>query len=385
MKKFIRKSSPYVLIGIIYLLIGESYLSIFKENTPITEVASIQATNNQELYYSRRLFKNLLTTYKYECLQNKQPKVLIVGQSVVLQFRDFMFHPFEKGFYNTGLMARNVKDLEYLLHQFTNGTIKQPEIVVLGLDFTFVLQTNELDRKEWIKDRPEDHIYKTKAHFNAFQKIFLNENMRKIPEENYGFGKAGMIGRGYRNDGSHRHKPEIEQYIFDSSNYDSKLREDLKNRVHPFCEPIAFDSTKGATLKRVLEQYKENGISLLLYFPPFSDQFFNTATQDRSFNRLWKKYIAYQNMLISEGYDVISFTTPSQIDLNDDYMIDAGHPSEVICGIQLYNYLRSTNVRDKRLTSIDTENLRLLINDKQTMPKSFLKDEISASLIAKKK
>lgn len=373
MKKFIIKSLPYLLIGIVYALIGEFYLIKFHEITPLKKVTEIQSNSSKQLYFSRKLFANNLSLYKYEMFKQVEPKVLVLGQSVTLHFRDFMFKPYES-FYNTGLMIRNRKDLNLVLDQIDNEELAKPELIVLGLDFTFFLDTNKLEHRTWSE---KDAVFKSKSHLRAIQSIFLGGKIRNIPEKEYGFGRYGIVGRGYRNDGSFRCKPEIEQYLKDSSNYDSRFREKLENGLHPFLEPFRFSEIKARKMKQLLTRYKQSGISLVIYVPPFTDSFFDLAMKDDRFVKFWQQYLKFEQELVKEDFNVIPFTTPSKIGLDDDYMIDADHPSEVLCAIQLRDFLTKYEAGDNKLKRINIKNLSDKINDDRTIPKSFLLDSIN--------
>ena len=91
MKKFVLYTAIYVSLGLLFVAIGEFYLWRFKESVSIKKVAEIQSSATKELYYGRQILGNSLSTYKYEMWMKTQPKVLVLGQSVTLQFRDFMF------------------------------------------------------------------------------------------------------------------------------------------------------------------------------------------------------------------------------------------------------------------------------------------------------
>ena len=175
MKKFVVRSIPYVFLCLLYAGFGEYYLQKYKEAYSIERVTDIQSTTQRELYYGREILGNSLGNYKYQMFVKTQPKVLVLGQSVTLQFRDFMFEPFENDFYNTGLMARNSKDLNYVLDLIESGSINKPELVLLGIDLSMVLKNTFLDDREWIRNLPEDRATIAKSHLKGFQRIFLKD------------------------------------------------------------------------------------------------------------------------------------------------------------------------------------------------------------------
>ncbi len=380
MKKFIKRTCFYVFIGLLYVAVGEFFLWKLGESVSIEKVTDLQTAGKKELYYGRRILGNSLNTYKFTMFRKRNAKVLVLGQSVTLQFRDFMFAPFQNQFYNAGLMARNVDDLEYVITLFENGEQVKPELIVLGLDFSFVLENNELDKTYSLQMLPEDRATNIESHFNGMQKVFLVGTNRNIPKVNVGFGKAGMVGRGYRNDGSYRHKPEIENYIKTGEYIDGELSEKLQKRVSPFVPPMRFSQEKADRFRAILSRLSALQIDVLLYVPPFSDAFYNKAQKDEMFHPFFTDFLAFQNKLVQEGHNLIPFTTPSKMSLNDAYMVDADHPGEVLCAIQLLEFLSNSATQSKMLQAIDLNNLEELVHGKQHIPISFLRDSISLHL-----
>jgi len=381
MKKFVIRFLPFLLIGIVYASIGEYFLSELKENVSIEEVTELQKNSDKELYYGRQVLGNSISNYKVTMFRKKQPEVMTLGQSVTLQFRDFMFEPFEQDFYNTGLMSRNLKDIEYVTRLFETGEVKTPKFIFFATDLSLVLNPSFLDKQEFTRTPPTDRATESRSHLKGIQKVYLSAALRRPPEEDFGFGKAGMEGKGYRNDGTYRHKPNIEKFIEEKGLYnDGELSEKLEKKVIPFLLPMKYDNSKEKRLLEILDRLRQLNIELLLYIPPYSDTFFEKAKKDVVFMSFWKEYMNFQQKLIELDYDVIPFTTPGQMGLEDNYMVDAEHPSEVFCAIQLRNYVKNsgtTNPFLKKLTFIKVDKL---LSAKTTIPIAFLVDDASASL-----
>jgi hypothetical protein len=378
MKQFLIKTWPYILIGLAYFILGEYLLYRLNETKSINEVSKIQSSSTRELYYGRQVLGNSLPLYKYIRLQTEQPDVLVVGQSVSLQFRDFVFEPFEDQFYNAGLMIRNIADLNYLANLFEEGKIKKPRFMLIAVDLSFVLEKTFLDEYSLEFDMPEDRALSIKSHLQGAQKLMLDGHLRARPKLNLGFGKAGMTGRGYRNDGSYRHLPEIEKYLQDSTYYDGDLVERLKEREAPFTVPFNYHPAKAKQLLEILNRFREMNIELLLYIPPYSDHFFASAMKDSMFVAFWQDYMRLQEKLKKENYALIEFTTPSSMGLDDRYMVDSEHPGEVLNAIQLKKYALSYGAESPFLSQLHFKTLDSLLQNEHSLPISFLKDSINA-------
>ena len=376
MIQFLKKTWPYLLLGLAYFTLGEYLLYRLKENTSIKTASIIQNNSSRELYYGRQILGNALPLYKFTRLKMAKPTVLVLGQSVTLQFRDFLFEPFEKEFYNAGLLIRNISDLKYLAHLMEEGKIQKPVFMLLAIDPSFVLENATLDAHSLEFDTPEDRALSIKSHLKGMQKLILDAHLRKVPELNLGFGKAGMSGRGYRNDGSYRHRPEIERYLKDSSYYDENLTERLLTKQEPFIAPFRYDADKAIQFTQILYQFEKLGIELLLYVPPYSDDFFKMASKDSMFSTFWIEYIRFQDELKKE-FPLIEFTTPSALGLDDRYMVDAEHPSEVLNGIQLKKHVLSHPNESSFLSQLTFKTFDSLMMNEHTLPISFLNDSVN--------
>lgn len=382
MKKLVLRSLPYLAIGLIFAAVGEYFLFQTKEAIPIRAVVKAQFEGSQEaIYFKRQILENPLSRYKYLMWMKKQPKVLILGQSVTWQFRDFMFEPYSDDFYNTSLMVRNAKDLNYVLDEIESGKVKRPELVVLAVDFSFVLKTTHLDEKEWIKDYDKDAAISGKAHLNAIQRIWLNPELREIPATDDGYGKGGMTGLGYRPDGSYRHKPHIEMYLIDSTYRDGDLRDALKDKRGYFVEPFAYDESKAQVFLETVGRFKNLGIELILYMPPMSNTFFDEALKNEKFRTFWNGYLKLQESLLQQGYNVIPYHTPAEVGLSDDYMVDANHPGEVIVAKQLYDFVKSGHAKGTFINTLSFNTVSDLLDSENTIPVSFLRDSLSQHML----
>jgi hypothetical protein len=338
MRTFVIKTIPYLLVAVGYLVWGEYYLFINRENIPIEWVAQTQLHSNQETYYGRQILGNSLSFYKRHRMLQNQPEILVLGQSVALQFRDFMFEPHSDDFYNTGLMARNANDLHYIADLIQQGDLQAPRWIVLAVDMTLFQEITFLDESEWLRNPAPDRAMEVSSHLKGMQRILNTPEFRQKPHHALGFGRAGMHGIGYRRDGSYRHEFEINRYLKDSTYYDGAPLVHFREKTGPFEQPLSFDPNKASLLMQALDRFAEANIPVTLYFPPLSDQFFQLANKEGDFVRFWEQYLGFEATCQQRGMTVIPFCTPSQMGLTDDYMVDADHPGEVLVGFQLQQW-----------------------------------------------
>jgi hypothetical protein len=376
MKKFVLKSLAYTSVIVMYIVIGEYYLYRIRENVPLSITIKEQVNSPVEKYYGRTLFGDVISTYKLNSLEERKPNVIALGQSIVLTFRDFFFHPYEQDFYNTGLMIRNISDLIYFKELIKQKKVHKPEFIVLGVDYGFILKDTQLDEWQWFKNPAPDPVLNPKEHIRVLQEIYLDSRVREVAVTDFGYGKKGMEGTGYRRDGSFDFKWELDLLINDSIHNEGPQIDDLKNKRNHFASHMEVSNIKMDLLIKTLSEYESMGIELLLYCPPLSDTFYNEAIKDREFAELWKHYLDLQNRLETMNFDIIKFTTPSRLGLNDYYMNNSDHPGDVIVAKQFYEYCMSNSRKNKFVDRIDLKFLqKKLISSKRTAL-SFMTDSL---------
>ena len=128
--KFLLFLSPFLLI----LIWGELKVYQSGETVPFQQVIDAQLSSENELYYYRALLNNNINAYKVEMINRQKPEIITLGQSVVLNFRDFMFHPMEDKFYNGGHLVNNVWDIQHVVELWKSNKLHRPKVVIFGLD-----------------------------------------------------------------------------------------------------------------------------------------------------------------------------------------------------------------------------------------------------------
>lgn len=358
----------------LYLFVGEYLLFRIKENIPIKYIVEKQMQSKEECYYGRALFDDNSSLYKFEALQYKKPKILILGQSIVMNYRDFFFHPYEKDFYNAGFMARTLADVVYFADLIEKGTVVKPEFMVLGIDYGYISGNNFLDQSKWLTVLPADEVFEEKDHLRAIQSVLFDEGVVTVPDVDYGYGKKGMVGIGYRKDGSFSYKWETMNLVNDSIHNEGPLLGYFKNKQKRFKKDAYVDTTKVRLLLESLHKFRNMGIEILIYIPPFSDEFFDGIMENENFRLFWAQYMDFVNALEKDHFDIIKFTTPSGMGLTKYSMNNADHPGDVMVAKQFYSYCISSSRKNKFIDKIDTVYLKKAIDAPQTNCLSFMRD-----------
>jgi len=375
MTKFLFKVLLYALPVIIYVIYGEQLLYKYRENVSYKTVVQKQLNSDSELYFSRNVFSTPVARYKMEMIKIMKPEIITLGVSVVLQYRKFFFHPYEKSFYNGGFAINNVYDLASFVDLIRYKQIHRPKLIIFGFDASWIKQKYYNDNYDHVSFSYKDEAWNLNYHIDAIQQIVHRSFDHQPPFDKYtynGYGVAGKMGIGYRKDGSYCSRDDIQAYLKnryykDKNDYKGKLQ---KN-IFIYNNPMRVDEKKLALLLKSLKEIKELGIDLLIYVPPVANDFYATAKTNKTFRQIFPTYMQIQNQLIKQGYHVIPFSTPQQFGLTDDYMLDGIHAGEVFVSILFYNYMADNHMKFKNLPNLNMSYLKGIINGKRLCPLAF--------------
>jgi len=380
MRRFILKTVFY--LSPVLLLIGplEYVMYLNRETVRINTVIDGQINSRHELYYFKNFFDNSPYSYKIGMAERKNARILVVGQSTVLQFTKEMFAPFQDSFYNLGFSIHNVYGLRSILVMIEKKQIHRPDLMIIGIDADLLkkrLVENDYMDAATLNFDPAEHI---KYHFAGmqilFKQIVLSHSLAFIPKRNLGYGQSGMNGEGFRKDGSLHYAGIISNYLQHPEYVDvGGYRAMLKNKDYIFTAPYKLDSARMRVLSECLKQLKALGVQVVLFFPPISNDFYSFFSSDTKFNNFFNSYLALQDTFQAKHFDVIRFTTPKRFGLTDNYMLDGIHPGEVFVGKLWYNFILSKS-RTGILSQIDTASLSRLTNSKYNIPLSFMRDTL---------
>jgi hypothetical protein len=371
MKRFLYKLFICGIPVMLYIVIGEYLLYRYKENVPIQNVAKAQLEMKHESYYSRYFFDSSPTLYKLEMAKRQQADILVIGRSTVLGFRAEMFHPFEKSFYNMGFAVNSVADIQAIVDLIKNKQLHKPRLMLIGIDAPEI-KSGILDHLNTVDKPHEDEVYDIKMHFLAFQlltrELYAKNPTNVLLNRQVGFGYLGNIGQGFRKDGS-----LLEAILISRSNFHPVYNDHgyyeqlLNNKVYPLDYPYKINNLLKRNLLHCLADIKKLGITPIIFFPPISNDFYKYFNRNKDFRNYFENYLMFQKELMRMKYQVIPFTTPKDMGLNDNYMQDAIHPGEVLVGRIWYHFLQSGALNPIDI-KIDTAYLNRMLTAKKQCP-----------------
>ena len=128
MLRFLLRLALYALPFAIPFVLLSGFLIYTGEAMPLWMVAQMQMGDAPVLYRPR--YGNRDLDFKTLSANLRQPEIMTVGSSRVLQFRSLFFDKQPRAFYNAGAPAWQLEQVRQLL----DGLTFTPRILIVGLD-----------------------------------------------------------------------------------------------------------------------------------------------------------------------------------------------------------------------------------------------------------
>jgi hypothetical protein len=365
MKRFITRLIVF-LFPLICFILPSSYI-LWKSSENFINIDKVILSDNKYLIgyaYDESNYKYI----KWMKIIHSEYKVIALGSSRVLQFRDKMF---TSSFYNTGYTIENIWDFIPFLENISH----LPKYLIIGLDqFMF----NEAGNANKIVPNKE----KWQKSFNHYPEFSTLVNVwRDVLNSKYNFSLSSSdemtrIGlnaivndKGFRNDGSMYYGDQIYNLIHDKffrSNLFQDVFDRIKNGNRRFEYGEQMDKNAVKELEHLLEYCQNRHINVIAFLPPFADAVFENMEQTGKYAYMMKIYERVKPVFDSYGFELYDFSTTRLCDSNDDEMIDGFHGGEVTYQKILINMIRKGSIL-RNVTDIDslTNDLSKKINNYQ--------------------
>jgi hypothetical protein len=328
-KSFIIKGA--LLFIPIIVIMGFSYfvISYSGEFTTVNEV--IDKQKNSEIILYGLAYSDPTPYYKLKSVIDRNPRIIALGTSRVMQFRSEFFLA-NTDFYNAGGGVRRVENLNLFLDNIPSG--KEPEIIILGLDQNFF----NPNWKDFLEENNKLYTFSKRIDIfsNSWRKIYFDYyngkfSINKILEkENGSIGlNAIMNNRGFRNDGSYEYGNLINEFNSDNN---SKLKgyfSLIKNEGSRFEYSNKISDNSLYELDRFLRRCKERNIYVIGFLPPYAHEIYLEIERmkieyeyffelEPTLNPIFKKY----------GYNIYNFSDLNSTGADACEVIDGTHASD---------------------------------------------------------
>lgn len=275
--------------------------------------------------------------YKYHSVLNRHPKILALGTSRVMQFRNYFFYNRES-FFNAGGAVRTMNEFVPFLENIKSFN---PEVLIIGLDQYFFndawLVKNSCDRASYEASLSNKLSVVEIVNANKFR-LAKDAFYRKVSFHELCRGHVdGLVGinarvkeNGFRNDGSYRYgsrmaSPTTEpDYQF----HDTFERIRTGSRRFEFGKEISIVAL--AELEKILQYCRQNNIHIVGFLPPFAPSVNMKLRENRNrYEYLGKISSRVAPLFQKYSFNFCDFSDTSAIGSIDSEFVDGFHGSDV--------------------------------------------------------
>lgn len=349
MISFFKKLALFVLpLGLVFIF--PSLVTYYgKEYFSVAKIVTIQSRYPETLFsfaYNAATFY----PYKKKLVEISNPKVITLGSSRVMQFREEFFTP-PSSFINAGGAGKSLEDIENFVKALTSTS--SINVIILGLDKE--LLESPYHSKEIIKERilPVRFIsiavsMSRRIYLDYFAHKYSIRDLYDTSTHTNHIGLAALLHRdGFRKDGSYRYGGASVNPAR-LANVEAEIIAKKDNIENSVITPT--DTTKNIeqniqALKRILKDAKEKKIIVLGIMPPYPTDIYDALDKhDESFKvvsgEIWKSF-RDNNFLF---FDLSSIKTFGG---KETEFVDAIHGTDTMHLKMIIYLIEQTNVLDK--------------------------------------
>lgn len=267
---------------------------------------------------------------KQEVLKSRTPRVIALGTSRVLSFRDFYFGE-PQAFYNCGRSVGKIMDLQVFLNSYP---AEFPEVIILGLDQDFFMENwderSKVGRNYELNTSTIGRFVKlSKALLKDLTKNRLTfDGANDLTKEFVG-ATARIHHEGYRSDGSYLYgkwiggDEEIDNYQFETT----LKRIEKKSKV--FAASIEINEDAVSELGDFLDLCAEKEIHVVTFLPPYAHKVIERFAEEAGeYPHIFKLYERISPLFEHRGLLLFDFSDIASVGCNDYETIDGFHGSE---------------------------------------------------------
>lgn len=347
----------------------EAFLWRMGETQPLPRIVAIQRAEGATFL---RKYNQDLKRYKYSGLLASRPRILALGSSRVMQFRAEMFGEDPRrdcgGFYNAGGLIQEMDDLS----EFASLTdeLRNTEVIIIGIDMWW-LNSNYPRRGSsktaglagFAQDIKTDAAFDWQNHALIFRDFVLRPPMstrllRALLLGEVGNGRLGLgakiAGGGFRVDGSLSIPSSSLPDPYPSP--DGKFRDPEQPTVAERIRKSGKNTGKFATsdgvsperleqLRRAVTRLRDRGILVIGFNPPVSTDAAAMLEASEGHRVIWSQYRQSVPALFAGlALPFFDASVPSNLNLDDFYMLDGFHGFETFHVYLLQEFLRDPRV-----------------------------------------
>ncbi|PCJ61799.1 MAG: hypothetical protein COA79_05745 [Planctomycetota bacterium] len=364
MKKYLITYFICLLFFLILFFPFLIYLYQVGESQDLLSVVKKQKNNSKKIIYGSNLHHDH-RQYKKILLNESNPRIIALGSSRVLQFRQYMF---TDEFINMGKGMNTINDGLDLASEINAKNI---DLILLGIDFWM-----------FIKSEVKHHDYLVKPKLNSYTptlndvsllmkwmingKVSFNDFHNTLMNGSHHIGISGGQGNGFGPDGSYYYTREISGQANNDIAFKNTSQR-IKSGKNQFKYSDEISILKFNKFLKLITLLKKGNKKLILFFPPLAEPIY------KQMNKMEKEYLYILKLKLKLKENEIKyydFSSASKLDSNVGEFIDGFHGGEVT-SLRILRQIMQDNIELSKFVNIKIINE----NIKNYSGRAFVPDE----------
>lgn len=272
-RRFWLKLALFVIPFALPVGLFTSVMAYSGESLPLALVVAQQMGDAPVLY--RPQYGNRDFPFKVMSVNARQPEVVALGSSRVLQMRAGLLTENPRAFYNAGAPAWRLSEIEAFIREIDHA----PKVLILGIDAPWFLDAYMGDESAGVTINPLNDFQQVFAvNRSTMQDIFIGRapNWDKVltrsDSESGGLAlglKAIQNGHGFRNDGSEQYGDFLVGRFLDQATERQRHIVWMRRGEEMYVYGDTVSERALNELTALLETCKERGITVIGFMPPF--------------------------------------------------------------------------------------------------------------------
>ena len=272
----------------------------------------------------------------------RQPEIMTVGSSRVLQFRAQFFDLQPREFYNGGAPAWTLDQVVELVQRldFT------PRILILGIDMAWF---NDAYVPDMIDPSVSDFSHLFMVNRSFMQDVIGGEQFdigRYLARVEPGHGglalglRAIRDGHGFRNDGSEQYGDFLVAHWLYPQNERQRHLDNLRDGKEMYVYGDTVSAARLAQLENFLAWCQDRGITVIGFLPSFMPTLYRQLIADGNHTYVTQLEADLPDLFAGYDFPFFDFSDGAALGATDADFFDGWHASESI-NLRLYAQMRA--------------------------------------------
>lgn len=343
MQKFWLKLIAYISPFALIFILVTGYLIYIGESMPLAWVANTQSEAVPSLF--RNLYGNRDYAYKLYNIRLREPEIIALGSSRVLQIRDGFFNKNPEAFYNAGAPAWQLEEVYDLVKAIPKEQL--PEVILLGIDFPW-FNPDYPAAPETVSVNDWENLFLVNRAFiqdlllgDDFNLEALSKRIEPGSESALALGiKAIRDGHGFRNDGSEQYGDFlVAQWLSQASERERHLAL-MRSGGEMYVYGDVVDQTAINMLDDLLDYANENNFIIIGFFPQYMPSLWEEMMHSGHYAYIPQAKESIESAFNLHGFPIFDYSNGAWIGTTDEEFFDGWHASE-LANLRQYRHLLS--------------------------------------------